>query len=244
MLYLVSSILYCVSNFRGGEFVFESVKLLLCGYSVYYFVALIIQYYVLLPFLKPLRIKGLLVTALISGISILCICYFSGIQGYKIPLLIYAGPFPVWMVFFCLGIYLSSIQREYALKWLMVLIVCCLVWQYRETLFLMDFHGKGLGIKLSSFVYSFVLICFLFSKKVEDWYNEYCSSLMKPIVYLGSISYGIYLSHCYVISLLSTCTPGMDWLFKWLLVLLVDVCMIALGRKLFPSITKKYLGFG
>lgn len=67
-----------------------------CGYSIYYFVALIIQYYILSPLLTHINnSEGLILTTLISSISILLITYLLKIKNLAIPLLVYAGPFPV-----------------------------------------------------------------------------------------------------------------------------------------------------
>lgn len=218
--------------------------MLLCGYSVYYFVLLIMQYYVLLPFLKPISRKGLAVTSLISGASILLVSYVTAIQGYSLPLLAFAGPFPVLIVFFALGIYLASTGRNYSLTAILVLLVCSIVWQYAESLYLYGFHGKGFGIKFSSFVYAYLLILLLFSRKFEMWYDRWNGILVKAVSYLGRVSYGVYLTHCYVISLVSRLLPDMDWLFKWFLVLVADVCIVTLGMRLSPRFSKKYLGFG
>lgn len=126
----------------------------------------------------------------------------------------------------------------------MVLLVCSIVWQYAESLYLYGFHGKGFGIKFSSFVYAYLLILLLFSRKFEMWYDRWNGILVKAVSYLGRVSYGVYLTHCYVISLVSRLLPDMDWLFKWFLVLVADVCIVTLGMRLSPRFSKKYLGFG
>lgn len=43
----------------GAKSILSSVlKLIICGYSIYYFVALIIQYYMLLPVLQRVKLNG------------------------------------------------------------------------------------------------------------------------------------------------------------------------------------------
>lgn len=229
--------------FGGGKIALEFVKLFVCGYSVYYFVLLIMQYYVLLPFLKPVRRSGLVAAALLSGISILLVSFLVAVKGYSLPLVVYAGPFPLWIVFFVLGIYLAQTERTYPLRLILLLLLCSLVWEYKESLYLYGFHGNGLGIKLSSFVYSFLLILLLFSKKMETWYNRWNSVPVKCMAYLGRISYGVYLTHCYVILLAVRLLPDVGWTLRWAVVLAIDVALVVLGLKLFPAISKKYLGF-
>lgn len=229
--------------FGGGKIALEFVKLFICGYSVYYFVLLIMQYYVLLPFLKPVRRSGLVAAALLSGISILLVSFLIAVKGYSLPLVVYAGPFPLWIVFFVLGIYLAQTERTYPLRLILLLLLCSLAWEYKESLYLCGFHGNGLGIKLSSFVYSFLLILLLFSKKMEMWYNRWNSVPVKFMAYLGRISYGVYLTHCYVILLAVRLLPDVGWTLRWAVVLVIDVALVVLGLKLFPAISKKYLGF-
>ncbi len=201
------------------------------------------QYYVLLPFLKPVRRSGLVAAALLSGISILLVSFLVAVKGYSLPLVVYAGPFPLWIVFFVLGIYLAQTERTYPLRLILLLLLCSLVWEYKESLYLYGFHGNGLGIKLSSFVYSFLLILLLFSKKMETWYNRWNSVPVKCMAYLGRISYGVYLTHCYVILLAVRLLPDVGWTLRWAVVLAIDVALVVLGLKLFPAISKKYLGF-
>lgn len=83
----------------------------LCGYSIYYFVALIIQYYFLLAVLKKMNNPFWRGVCLISGISIVIVSYLLYFKGYDIPLLIYAGFAPLWIAFFYLGILLSERSR-------------------------------------------------------------------------------------------------------------------------------------
>lgn len=44
--------LYALSLIHGGSHLHNTVRLLICGFSIYYFIALIVQYYLILPVLK------------------------------------------------------------------------------------------------------------------------------------------------------------------------------------------------
>ena len=51
--------LYMLSLYSGKSVLLSSISLFICGYSVYYFVALIIQYYFLLPILQRVsKLRG------------------------------------------------------------------------------------------------------------------------------------------------------------------------------------------
>ena len=156
--------------------VIDVAMLFFCGFSVYYFIALIIQYYLLLPSLNRLRkLRGggfLLLTGFISSICILIVTYSIAIRGTEFPLLIYAGPFPLWIFFFALGVYLSDKKRTYSVKLLIPAVIIGLLLQYLESQYLYQFHGTGYGIKLSAFIYSSIVILLLFSKQMETWYNK------------------------------------------------------------------------
>lgn len=54
-------------------------------------------------------------SAIISLASISALSYFTKIQGHEMPLIAYAGPFPVWCVFFAMGCYLRKCKRNYSL---------------------------------------------------------------------------------------------------------------------------------
>ena len=90
----------------------DAAKFFLCGFSVYYFVALIIQYYVLSPVLIGLnKLRGgVFLTAVISAVSIMAVTCMMSFRGYNLPLLVYAGGFPLWIIFFFMGIRFQIIR--------------------------------------------------------------------------------------------------------------------------------------
>lgn len=47
--------LFVLDCYQSGQYTLGVITLILCGYSVYYFIALIVQYYVLLPHLQKCR---------------------------------------------------------------------------------------------------------------------------------------------------------------------------------------------
>ncbi len=95
--------LFVIAVLNSKNLVISVVSLFVCGFSIYYFIALIMQYYVLLPWLQPFRKRLLLLSAIVSAASILAITYIMALRGIGIPLIAYAGGFPVWFVFFVSG---------------------------------------------------------------------------------------------------------------------------------------------
>lgn len=55
-------------------------------------------------------------SAIISLASILGLFYFTKIRGHELTLIAYAGPFPVWCVFFIMGCYMRKCERNYSLQ--------------------------------------------------------------------------------------------------------------------------------
>ena len=148
--------LFIITIYRNSlsHLLIDFLNLILCGFSIYYFVALIIQYYILLPFLK-FKIQTLIWAGVISAVSILCVNYLTKIVGLDLPILLYAGPFPVWILFFVLGWVLSCASMDYGLVSPAIICLIAIVAQYYEGRFIHNLcFGAGLGIKLTSFIYS------------------------------------------------------------------------------------------
>lgn len=227
---------------NGGNILKGVLMLLVCGYSIYYFIALIMQYYILLPVLEKVNGGGgLLVASIVSIVTIGSLTYISSIQGLNIPLILFAGPFPVWIVFFVLGIRLGKINRDYNITvWIFVIIIGILL-SYIESSILYSIHNKGLGIKISSFIYAFAIIMTLFSTKLETKYKH--KGIAKTISYVGSISFGMYLIHCFFISFLRYLYPDFCWILLFCLTTLLTVLTIYIARKIMPSSILKLLGF-
>lgn len=180
----------------------EVVKLLAFQSSgPYYFIALIIQYYLLLPILNRFANKSGLVIAVIASISTTgLIFYFRYYTDIKLPLIIYAGNFVTWAMFFVLGLYLgSTVHIKISNKLLMVFIFVFYALSCVESYVLIAiFHQAGnavTAVKASSFMYSLALIVFLFK-------NQYFIK-SKGLKIIGEMSFGIYLIHVIALTITS-----------------------------------------
>ena len=177
----------------------------------------------------------------VSMLSILLITYLLSVQGMQMPLIVYAGPFITWFVFFMLGVYYSSEEIKYTVIQAIAVIIFDSVLECIETYWLNTNYGGGYGIKLSAFIYSIGVIMLILSPKVKAAYKS--NKLTQIIAYIGNISFGIYLIHCFVITGINYLLPTHSWAFSWLLVVILTSVVVAIARKILPVGLNKYLGF-
>lgn len=178
-------------------------------------------------------------------ISLVCVAietWVRCIKGVELPLIVYAGLFPLWIMFFVMGVILSKSNRDYKILWIVVIMFVCLVFQVFESRYLNGFHGNGgFGQKTTSFVFSAMMILLLFSSKTERLIRR-CGLVFKFITWIGSISFGVYLSHCLWIIALSRVIHINSWLVAWVVVLACDIVFVMILKKIIPVRIAKYLG--
>lgn len=234
---LIWSLPLLVLSLYRGEDVLKSVCLfLVCGYSIYYFIALIIQYYIMLPILQHLTLFGGFVALIATMLSIFIFKYAITI---KLPLIIYGGIFTMWLVFFVIGILLSKMKsRDYKISIWIVLAIISFVCALFEMNYFYNKDEVYWGIKPSSHIMSLCIIILLFSQKVQSFYKE--NIFTKTIAKIGSVSFGIYLIHCYFISFIEKFNYG--WIFYWMLTVAASYCVVAGVRAVAPQVAKR-IGF-
>lgn len=213
-----------------------------CSYGVLYFVFVIIQMYLLLPYISKFCNKyGTVAFGALSLLSVFIMntCY-EFLSWLPLGFVTVLGYFPLWVGFFILGIYLSRHStREYDIKSLFILLLPALCISVIEVNLWSSAMGERYGYKFSSFIFSYILILIFFSKKAEDFFREVKGFVCARIIYVGKISFGIYLLHYLLIPFLQF---G-GWAVNWIMVLLVTMLVIAIIKSLFPAFAKKYLGF-
>ncbi len=237
--------LFILALMSGGSPLKQTVNLFICGYSIYYFIALIIQYYLLLPWLQPFSKNLMWCAILVSAISILAVSYITVVKGISLPLIVYAAPFPVWIMFFVMGGVMRCNTSNYKLIIPLLVLPVGLVLSYVESKHMYQYHGSGFGfgIKISSYIYSAGVIMLLLNNKIKCLYRT-GNFICRIMEYIGRISFGIYLIHCYFIMLLPKFVVIDSWLLKWVLVTSLTISFIAVSRKILPNIMLKYIGFG
>lgn len=230
----------------------ELIKLVLFQSSgPYYFIALIIQYYLLLPVLKKLaNIKGLAFSILISMVMSCAIFYLRYYTEISLPLILYAGNFATWQMFFVLGLYLGSSEGiKIPNKYLLALALTFYALSCIESYVLIAlFHQAGdavTAVKASSFMYSFFLIILLFEN-----HDLIKSKLLKKI---GVMSFGIYLTHMFaltvttrILSRLYSPLEDITYVYQLLLIVMVMLsCFLCISvfNKVFYDRQARLLGF-
>lgn len=251
-LFLWSLIWFCLAVFiMNKPILHELINLIAFSSSgPYYFIALIIQFYILLPILNRfVNGRGLILSILISLSMTLVILYFRYYTEISLPLIIYAGNFATWLMFFILGLYIgSSRQIKISNKVLLLLILVFYIISCVETYLLINiFHHSEdavTAIKASSFMYSFTLIIFLFNN--QDLIK---SKLLKIF---GQMSFGIYLIHMFplmVASKILSYLPSLkeiSSLYQVVLILMVMLScflLIFIFNKIFSIEQNKLIGF-
>jgi surface polysaccharide O-acyltransferase-like enzyme len=167
------------------------------SFGPYYFIALIIQYYLLLPVLKKYsNMMGVFISAIVSLLMTILIFYIRYYTNISLPLIIYAGLFPTWIVFFVYGLYLGSGGKiSISNKSLMLIILVSYSFSCIESYcvyFQFDQAGNAVtAVKPTSFIYSLFVISFFF--KNIGFIN------VGVIRRFGEISFGIYLIHMFIL---------------------------------------------
>lgn len=208
------------------------------GYSIYYFIILIIQCYFILPLIKSNKILCLIISFILTALSWLAIIYILP----SLPLVLYAGLFVSWGFYFVLGVVLSNSKNNYSIFLPILLIIIGIILQYYESLYLFDIGRISLGQKVSAIASNSGIILLMLSDKARSYYKS--NVLGKFFEYLGGNSLGIYLVHCYFVSLFS-CVINIDiWGINLLLALCSTLIFILVAKRLFSkSIRVKLFGF-
>lgn len=228
---------------KSGEIVLDNViRLFICGFSIYYFVAFIIQCYILLPLLKFIEMKfykgGVILSCSISIIWIGLYVLYKGYDGMPLPTIAYAGPFPCWIGFFTLGIALGmNSTRDYSFTWPLTLLLI----GFLITIFTSSYFHVGDGQKPSSFIYSIGLVLVLFNSRVEGVLRSK-NILYRFVLRIGEISFPIYLMHMYIVRFVMPHIDISNWLFRALFVLVTNTALIFTLKWMLPSRAHKYIG--
>lgn len=228
---------FALSIHSGSNVVENFVMLLSCGYSIFYFIALIIQMYCFLPICKNITMGGVILSGVVTFSSVALLTYrLSPIQ----PLVLQVGPCVYWLLFFAIGAYYSSNRRDYTLIFPFLLCIAGFFIQLVEYSWLSDIGKNGIGIKPSSWLYSLGAILVLISGKLEQLYKE--NTITKIVRIIGVNSFGIYLIHMLVLLFIQRLSIE-NWIVKLVLTLVTSLLIIKIIKKYLPQISIKYLGF-
>lgn len=237
-------VISCLSvDFEWGGVFKKLIYLFSCGYSVYYFIALIIECYILAPFLvRNNNTKTLLIVISLSVIFRGIIEYLRYPLDIELPYII-RGAFPPLLIFFYLGIYLSKHSRDYYLSLPIIMIVIGLILGIIQMQYIrINYEESGTGQKLFLYLYDIGIILLCMSRKCESLYKS--NIITRLILYIGEISFGIYFTHVYLIFIVDrffhVCG---SWFLLWGTSLLFTIGIIVICKKIVPVFSRKYFGY-
>ena len=158
-------------------------------------------------------------------------------------MLLKCGPFWTWLVYPALGYYIRKKGRCYKLFPWLILSCGCLFACFFETKLLYGPHHVGDGAtKVSAVLFSCCVILVLLNEKCQN-VLEKNNFIYNAIVYIGKISFGIYLIHKYFLDFIVS-KVVIDTLVRTLLTLIVSVLFIYIVEKILPQkISTNLLGF-
>ena len=210
---------------------------------IFYFVALIIQYYLLFPFLKKYLPKIVVPSIIVSLMACVAIFLYKYYYDTTLPLIVYAGNFLTWVMFFVLGLFLGTRKININPRLLLILILIFLVASNFETYFQFEYIGSiteaVTAVKISSFIYSGLLLVYFLNFK-RNW------TLFSD---LGVVSYTVFLMHLLVLPFVkhfSDKVLNQDSFFIDIAIgsitLLICYYFCVISRNLFPRFSNKVLG--
>lgn len=183
---------------------------------------------------------------IITLIGITLFDYFLRIKNINVPLVGSAGLFPVWLIFYVMGVLqIQKINLPFLcnrpLKWAMfAILLCCL------QIGLMYKHNGVVvhGVKLSAHIYSFFVIMWLFTKQARSCYSKIQNiKVVHHVIVVGKLSFFIYLTHCLFLYAFNYLQFPNVWSLRWASCLCLSYGMAMLFDVVCPQKVKKYFGF-
>lgn len=191
--------------------------------------------------LNPHR-GGVILSVVFSTAWIGSITCLTVTKGMTFPLIVYAGPLPCWIMFFVVGVKIGSDKnRSYSLFGPSLLLLSGYLLSVISSHYLYTTYHTGAGIKPTAFIYALGAILVLFNEKVEKTLNP-DSRIYKSIVWIGDMSFAIYLSHMYVLTFLVSKFHVDNWCLKAVLALTFTILLITIIKKTVPTKLHHYLG--
>ena len=215
------------------------------GYSRHYFISIMLQFYLLLPFLvKTSSKKQVGISIVVSLISIGTFSYYMYIKGMDIPLIVYEGLLPVWIMYFSIGIYLSRHNRDYNLKPYIILSVIFLIVSCLETRHYIDEYGQmgGVGYKISNFVFSLFIVLVLMSRKIEAFVNGFDNPILEGLKWCGKNSLAIFFIHSPIQMFVLTHLNISGWIFPFCMSFLFTFVLIVTLKRVLKGKILLYIG--
>jgi len=249
---LFCSLPFLVYSVKKGTLFFSLIQWLSGSFSIYYFIPLIIQCYLLFPYLKKYSTpKGIAIASIFSIIWLAFFFYATKPPlRADVPLIIFAGPIIPWAPFFMMGLFfrINGLGRGSIWPPILVSLLMLMVAIF-ELLYLTQQSQSliGLGQKPGSFLLNISLVWLVFNAKCHLSFSKRKSHLFfRLISLLGLYSFGIYLIHQHIklilLKFVTLQSSGMQWVVVTLTTLLLSLVLLAMAKKISPKYSRLLLG--
>ena len=234
---------------KEGGIIDNILYYLVCAKGVFYFAAVIIQFYFMLPLMQWLANKktaGLLIALFVSVICTVILYYIVYIAQINLSLILYGGLFPFWTFYFVLGAFYGKGYR-FGFSWKLLLVIAVLLVPvlYAETYYMVDVLGYNLPAAMGNRKFSWIIFCVVCLMLMFEAADSYKSNAFTRFMSVaGEYSYGIYLIHLFfLLFAIKAVSPNIHWMIETVLSLLLSMAFIWVCRKISLPFSKKYLGF-
>lgn len=232
---------------NGVSPLYSTVRVFIGDMSIFYFIPLIMQLYLLTPLIQKLNYRyGGGYSVVLTLLGMLLFDYLTKVKGWSLSLLLLGAPVSTWMVFYVMGVlYAQHLKQPFIVKkpviWIFIgIVLCCAQIVVTNVVW----GRKAIGIKLSSHIYTYFVILWLFSDSARFLYNKICENYwVSKVRQLGIWSFYVYLNHCLILETLNRLHVFNFWYFKWALCFFLSYLFAWITQKILPLRFWRYVGF-
>ena len=234
---------------KDGGIIENILYYLVCAKGVFYFAAVIIQFYFLLPAMQWLankKITGLWIAFFISLLCTVILYYIVYIAKINLSLILYGGLFPFWVLYYVLGVYYGKGNRPgFSWKLLAVIALLLVPALYAETYYMVAGLDYNLPAAMGNRKFTWIIYCVVCLILMFEAAGNFKSNAFTRFMSVaGEYSYGIYLIHLFfLLFVIKSISPNIHWMIETVLSLLLSMGFIWVARKISLPFSKKYLGF-
>lgn len=221
---------------------YTGIMYLLGGLSIFYFITLILECYILLPKIQKLKIGGVVTLLVFSIIVSFLWTLVNNTTDVYIPLIVYCS-FPTYIGYFALGTYIGKTKKIPNLCLIIVLSLVGLILAIFESYYWYEYNPscKWYGLKASVSLFSIGLILLIFFLKNKIKIRR--GFLINQIEWIGNQTLPIYLSHMLVVLVIERMGFAADsWIGHCLVVFISDIFLIYVLNLVIPKKLLPYWG--
>lgn len=174
--------------------------------------------------------------------------YTSAYTGIFWPYIV-SGAAPSAIVFYAYGCYRGKGGKSLGIGVSVLCALAALVLCVVESRWLYSFRGSGFGLKPSAQLFSFFIVALALHPRFASWRAQgrnLSARAGRALVWLGRISFPVYLTHMLVIHALGMLGPRLDLptggFCAWAVVLCVDAVCVWAAMQLLPKRVCRWLG--